>query len=557
MSTRPAVRQLGRLSEIAQVAAKHGFGYLFDARRLDGLPFRRRELVELAPEEGSSRGQRLRSMLDELGPTFVKFGQLLSTRPDVVPPDIVFELRHLQDAVTPFPYEQVEQVIQEDLGLTVEQLFTEFEREPIAAASIGQVHRATLPNGRDVVVKVQRPDAPRQIEADLELMYQAARFAGDRIKALAFIDTVSVVDEFARTIRQELDYRAEARNAEQFHRNFAGHPRVRVPRVFWSYSRARVLTLERLHGTQLKDLDLDSYTLEERNRLATIIADAWMAMIFRHGFFHADPHPSNVLVLERAGQIGLIDFGMAGKLTDDDLSKATRLFIDIVNENVDRLPRDLAALGVKYDRSREDEFAAEIRDLYYRYYGASLREIDPLQVIREVFAVIFRLRLELPSRFVMLDRAIATLGSVGLELYPDFNVFEVAKPYARELLLERFTPRRLAMRGRQIGTDYARMAMELPYQLSDTLEQVRDGQVEVGFRHEGLDELFDRLDKVFNRLTVAIVAVGGIIGSSLIGLFAEEGPMIFGVHFLSVIGFTLSALLSIWIVLGVVRSGRL
>jgi ubiquinone biosynthesis protein len=557
MSTRPAVRQLGRLSEIAQVAAKHGFGYLFDARRLDGLPFRRREMVEIAPEEGSSRGQRLRAMLDELGPTFVKFGQLLSTRPDVVPPDIVFELRHLQDSVTPFPYEQVAQVIQEDLGLSVEQLFLEFEREPIAAASIGQVHRATLPNGRDVVVKVQRPDAPRQIEADLELMYQAARFARDRIKALAFIDTVSVVDEFARTIRQELDYRAEARNAEQFHRNFAGHPRVRVPRVFWSYSRARVLTLERLHGTQLKDIDLESYTLEERNRLATIIADAWMAMIFRHGFFHADPHPSNVLVLERAGQIGVIDFGMAGKLTDDDLSKATRLFIDIVNENVDRLPRDLAALGVKYDRNREDEFATEIRDLYYRYYGASLREIDPLQVIREVFAVIFRLRLELPARFVMLDRAIATLGSVGLELYPDFNVFEVAKPYARELLLERFTPRRLAKRGRQIGTDYARMAMELPYQLSDTLEQVRDGQVEVGFRHEGLDELFDRLDKVFNRLTVAIVAVGGIIGSSLIGLFAEDGPMIFGVHFLSVLGFTLSALLSIWIVLGVVRSGRL
>jgi ubiquinone biosynthesis protein len=557
MSTRPAVRQLGRLSEIAQVAAKHGFGYLFDARRLDGLPFRRREMVEIAPEEGSSRGQRLRAMLDELGPTFVKFGQLLSTRPDVVPPDIVFELRHLQDSVTPFPYEQVAQVIQEDLGLSVEQLFLEFEREPIAAASIGQVHRATLPNGRDVVVKVQRPDAPRQIEADLELMYQAARFARDRIKALAFIDTVSVVDEFARTIRQELDYRAEARNAEQFHRNFAGHPRVRVPRVFWSYSRARVLTLERLHGTQLKDIDLESYTLEERNRLATIIADAWMAMIFRHGFFHADPHPSNVLVLERAGQIGVIDFGMAGKLTDDDLSKATRLFIDIVNENVDRLPRDLAALGVKYDRNREDEFATEIRDLYYRYYGASLREIDPLQVIREVFAVIFRLRLELPARFVMLDRAIATLGSVGLELYPDFNVFEVAKPYARELLLERFTPRRLAKRGRQMGTDYARMAMELPYQLSDTLEQVRDGQVEVGFRHEGLDELFDRLDKVFNRLTVAIVAVGGIIGSSLIGLFAEDGPMIFGVHFLSVLGFTLSALLSIWIVLGVVRSGRL
>ncbi|MBA2614468.1 MAG: AarF/ABC1/UbiB kinase family protein [Actinobacteria bacterium] len=556
MSTRPAVRQLGRLSEIAQVAAKHGFGYVFDTHRLDGLPFRRRE-VELVTEEGSSRGVRLRAMLDELGPTFVKFGQLLSTRPDVVPPDIVFELRHLQDAVRPFPYEQVEQVIGEDLGLTVEQLFLDFDRQPVAAASIGQVHRATLPNGRRVVVKVQRPDAPRQIEADLELMYQAARFARDRIKALAFIDPVALVDEFAWTIRQELDYRMEARNADQFHRNFAGHPRVKVPRVYWSYSRARVLTLERLEGVQLKDVDLGSYTIEERRRLATIIADAWMAMIFRHGFFHADPHPSNVMVLERAGQIGIVDFGMAGKLTDEDLSKATRLFIDVVNENVERLPRDLAALGVKYDKAREEEFTAEIRDLFYRYYGASLKEIDPIQVIREVFAVIFRMRLELPTRFVMLDRAIATLGSVGLELYPDFNVFEVAKPYARELLLERFTPRRLALRARQQGTDYARMLLDAPYQISDILEEVRDGQVEIGFRHEGLEVLFDRLDKVFNRLTVAIVAVGGVVGSSLIGLFAEEGPMIFGLHFLSVIGFSLSALLSIWLVWAVVRSGRL
>jgi ubiquinone biosynthesis protein len=556
MSTRPAVRQLGRLSEIAQVAAKHGFGYLFDQRRGDGFGRREQEL-EVPREAGSSRGQRVRAMLDELGPTFVKFGQLLSTRPDVVPPDIVFELRSLQDDVSPFPLEHAEQVIEEELGLSTRQLFLEFDPRPVAAASIGQVYRAVLPNGRRVVVKVQRPDAPRQIEADLELMYQAARLARDRIKALAFIDTVSLVDEFARTIRQELDYRMEARNAEQFHRNFAGHPHVRIPRVFWQYSRARVLTLERLEGAQLKDVDLSTYTMEERKRLATIIADAWMAMIFRHGFFHADPHPANVMVLERAAQIGVIDFGMAGKLTDDDMTKATRLFIDIVNENVDRVPRDLAALGVKYDRSREAEFEAEVRDLYYRYYGASLAEIDPIQVIREVFGAIFRMHLELPTRFVMLDRAIATLGSVGYELYPDFNVFEVAKPYARELVLERFTPRRLARRARQQSTDYVRMALDAPYQISDILEEVRDGQVEIGFRHEGLDELFHRIDVVFNRLAVAIVATGGVIGSALIGLFAESGPKVFGLHFLSVIGFSGATFLGVWLVWGVIRSGRL
>jgi ubiquinone biosynthesis protein len=419
------------------------------------------------------------------------------------------------------------------------------------------VHRAVLPNGRRVAVKVQRPNAPRQIEADLELMYQVARFLRERVKALEFMDTVSLVDEFARTIRQELDYRMEARNAEQFHRNFAGHPHVRVPRVFWSYSRSRVLTLELLEGVHLRDVDLTRYTLEERRRLSYLIAEAWMHMIFRHGFFHGDPHPSNIMVLEASDQIGLIDFGMAGKLTDQDMSKLTGLFIDAVNERIEALPRRLAALGVRYPREREEEFVAELRDVYYRYYGARLSEIDPIQLIREAFALIYRMHLQLPTRFVLLDRAIATLGSVGMELYPDFNVFDVAKPYARELMIERFTPERVARRTFSEATSYLRILRETPYQLHDMLEQVRDGQIEVGFRHEGLDDLFHRLDRVFNRLVVAVVAGTGVIGSSLIGIFAEEGPQIWGLHFLSVIGFSLSALLGIWLVWGVIRSGRL
>src|SRR5436309_1985160 len=240
MAQPAATKNLGRQSEIAQVAVRHGFGYWFDKHRLTEL-FPRRSRVDLDGQP-SQRGQHLREMLDELGPTFVKFGQLLSTRPDVLPPDIIAELRGLQDDVRPFPIADVEKVIEEDLGLTIAQLFAEFDETPIAAASIGQVHRATLPNGRQVAVKVQRPGAPRQIEADVALLYQAARIAKERVRALDFIDAQQLVDEFARSIRQELDYRLEARNADTFHRNFAGHPHVRVPKVFWSYTRTRVLT---------------------------------------------------------------------------------------------------------------------------------------------------------------------------------------------------------------------------------------------------------------------------------------------------------------------------
>ncbi len=545
MATRPKQRSLGRLSEIVQVAVRHGFGYAVDGRRA----------IDPAVH-GTARGRHLREMLDELGPTFVKFGQLLSTRPDIVPPDIISELRSLQDDVRPFAYADVERTIVEELGQPVERLFTEFDSQPLAAASIGQVHRATLPNGRRVVVKVQRPNAPRQIEADLVLMYQAARLAKERIRALDFIDVNEIVDEFARSIRHELDYRLEARNADAFHKDFAAHPHVAVPRVYWTYTRSRVLTLEYLEGVQLADLELDAWSLEQRRHLAYLITETWMTMIFRNGFFHADPHPANILVLSPE-RIGLVDFGLTGKLTDDDMSKLTRLFIDAASENIDLLPRRLFDLGVRYPKEREEEFVAALRDLYYRYYGASLQEIDPIQVIREAFGLIYSMNLRLPTRFVMLDKAIATLGSVGVELYPDFNVFEVAKPYARDLMLERFTPRRMAMRARREGWRLTQMAVELPYQIHDTLEQVRDGQIEVGFVHKGLDELMAKLDTLFNRLVIALVVTGGLIGSSLIGIFAKTGPHVLGLHVVSVLGFFLSSVLGVWLLWGVIRSGRL
>ena len=556
----PATRSLGRLSEIAQVMVRHGFGYFLEAHKLtDLLPGRSAEarLAAVYEEGSSARGQHLRELLDELGPTFVKFGQLLSTRPDVVPPDIISELRALQDDVRPFPFEQAERVIEEDLGNSIERLFLEFDPTPVAAASIGQVHRATLPNGNLVAVKVQRPGAPRQIEADLTLLYQAAKLVKERVHALDFIDAHALVDEFARQIRQELDYRLEGRNAQAFHSNFAGDAHVHVPKVYWTYTRARVLTLEWLEGTQLADVDRLPLSLEERRGLAYRVAETWMAMIFRHGFFHGDPHPANIMVMEEAGAIGLVDFGAVGKLSDDDMSKLTRLFIDAASENVDILPRRLSDLGVRYPKEREEEFRAELREIFYRYYGASLSEIDPIQVIREAFQLIYSMNLHLPTRFLLLDRAIATLGAVGIELYPEFNVFEVARPYARSLLIDRFTPQRIAKRAQRDALDYLHMMRDTPYQVHDLLEQVRDGQVEVGFVHKGIDEFLEQTQRVANRLVIALIVVGGLIGSSLIGVFATTGPQVLGVNVIAFAGFLLSTVLGIWLLWSVVRSGRI
>jgi ubiquinone biosynthesis protein len=318
-----------------------------------------------------------------------------------------------------------------------------------------------------------------------------------------------------------------------------------------------VVTLELLEGVQLGDLDVARYSLSERRQIAYRIAETWMAMIFRHGFFHADPHPANILVLEQGSQIGLIDFGTAGQLAPDDSSKLTGLFIEVVNQNVEAIPRRLASLGVRYPKEREEEFVAELRAIFDRYYGASLSEIDPIQVIREAFALIYRMQLTLPTRFILLDRAIATLGAVGIELYPDFNVFEVAKPYARELMIERFTPQRVAARMQNEARNYATMMLELPYQIHDVLEEVRDGQIEVGFRHQGLEDLIKRMDIVFNRLGIAMVAVGGAVTAGILAATIEGGIHVLGVPLLAAIGLILSTLLSIWLVWGVLRSGRL
>jgi ubiquinone biosynthesis protein len=279
-------------------------------------------------------------------------------------------------------------------------------------------------------------------------------------------------------------------------------------------------------------------------------------MIFRHGFFHGDPHPANILVLSPE-RIGLVDFGLSGKLTDRDLSKLTSLFIDAANENIELLPRRLADLGVRYPKGREEEFISELHTIYSRYYGSSLSEIDPIQVIRETFGLIYSMNLRLPSRFVMLDKTIATIGSVGADLYPGFNVFEVAKPYARGLMMDRFTPRRIAARAKREGIQLTSMAAALPYQVYDTLEQVREGEIEIGFVHKGLDDLMHKLDVVSNRLVVALIVTGGLIGSSLIGIFAKTGPHLLGLNLVAAVGFFASGVLGIWLLVGVIRSGRL
>jgi ubiquinone biosynthesis protein len=540
-------QNLARLGEIAQVAARHGFGYAFgrgdgSAEELNGA------------NAGRNRGRRMREMLDELGPTFVKFGQLLSTRPDVVPPDILAELRGLQDDAHPEPFEHVRSVVEAELGLTIEQVFVEFSETPIAAASIGQVHVARLPGGQEVVVKVQRPDAERQLNADIQLLYQVARVAAERVRRLQFIDLVGTVDEFARQVRRELDYGIEARNAEVFRRDFAGDDRVAVPRIYWRYTTSRVLTMERVEGTVLRKLDLASWSPDDRKRLGNRITETWMQMVFAHGFFHADPHPANILV-RGPDQISLVDFGMTEQLTQRDREAAVRLLLDILNQDAERLPRRLRALGVRYPRNMEEELADRLSVILERYSASAIGEIDAREVLREIFQTVYRLDITLPARWVMLDKTIATLAGVVLEIYPDLNVFEVARPYAVRTAVQRFRPDKVADRVRVDMGRYAEALLDYPFQVSELLDEFKDGEIEITVRPEGFNEAVEKAQASANRVVLALVASALLLSSAMIAVFARSTEFA-GLSLIAIPGTLIAIAIVAWLCVGIFRSGR-
>jgi len=546
MVRRERRQDLARLGEIAQVAARHGFGYAFGRK---GPP------DEDERVRGRTRGQRVRAMLDELGPTFVKFGQLMSTRPDIVPPDVLVELRGLQDSAQPESFEAIQGVVEEELGMRLERVFAEFDEVPVAAASIGQVHRGRLPGGEDVVVKVQRPDAERQLNADVQLLYQVARVAGDRVKRLQFIDLVGAVDEFRRTVRRELDYEIEARNAEVFRRNFANDPRVTIPRVYWRYTTHRVITMERVEGTALLHFDLEQLDAAQRRQLARRIAETWMEMLFVHGFFHADPHPANIFV-QGPDALGLVDFGMTEQLSPRDREAAVRLLQDVVNQDVERLPRRLRSLGVRFPRAMEEEVADQLGIILQRYSASSLGELDARAVLHDIFQTIYRLDITLPSRWVMLDKTLATLAGVGAEIDPDFNVFEVAEPYARRIAVERFAPDTVARRlGGDLGR-YAEAAFEYPFQLSELLDAFRDGEIEISVRQSDLKDSMDKAQGAANRLTLALIAAALLVGSAILASVISSGPELLGVALISLPGFVVGMVIAVWLAVGIFRSGR-
>jgi ubiquinone biosynthesis protein len=549
----PATRtgNLRRFSQIGRVLVRHGFGFVFDVRR------ERREKKGLQEFLAPNFGVRLRQTLDDLGPTFVKFGQLLSTRSDILPDSVLAELQKLQDTVRPMPAGAAQAIIERELGAPVEEVFTRFDPEPLGSASIGQVHRAVLREGEVVAVKVQRPEAPGRVESDLELMREFADFLDRRFGRRIFVDVRGLVAEFETVIRRELDYTAEAENARRFAVNFAGTPVV-IPRVHLEYSTRRVLTLQNIEGTRFHDIQPLLLSPSERRRVASMGADAIFKMAFEDGFFHGDPHPGN-LILTPKGDLALLDFGMVGYMSRGDIEALSRLFIAVIQRDAAAALRGLESLGVRYATEVRGDLERDLREFFNKYSGLSVGEVTLGQALSELISLARRYRLRVPPVFPLLTKALVTAEGLARAIDPTINVYEVARPYARRLLAERLKPEAVLEGTRELAFEYAGYVEDYPEQIRILLAELADGEIEVQLEHGGLDELLGKVDVLANRLVFALVTGALLLGSCMLGALNKGGPGVpyLGVQVVSFIGFTLALIMGSILLAIIFRSRRL
>ncbi len=550
-------KNINRLRQIVNILIKYGFDYFVKQLGLTNLISKGGKILKLKPSKIAQLPLpvRVRLALEELGPTFVKLGQILSTRPDLIPPDYIEELQKLQDKVPPFAYEQVEQIIKRELGAKVLEIFESLEQKPFAAASLGQVHQAILKDGEKVVVKVQRPDIEKIIETDLDILFHLARLTEKHIPDSRLYDPVGIVEEFAKAIRLELDYGTEGRNAERFKKNFEGDETIYTPKIYWESSSKRILTMELIKGIKinnLKKLDKAGYN---RKKIAENGAKAFMKQILIDGFFHADPHPGNMLVM-KDGIIGFMDFGMMGRLDEEMKEKGVDLFIAIMERNPNKIINEMLDLGIAPSEIDLPSLKIDIREMLDQYYDKSLKEIKLGELISQLVEISIKYHIKMPAEFALLGKSLITIEGIGSELDPDFNLAEIAKPYAKDLILERKSPQRLFTKLLNDLSELYNLIILIPRQLNKTLKKMEKGTFKLEFQHRGLENLISALDKSTNRLSYSLILAAIIIGSSLI-MQTDKGPHFMGFPVIGVLGFLISGVLGLGLVIMILRSGKM
>lgn len=513
-------RHIDRYREIAETLSRHGLGYLLGAVGLERvLPFHHGLLGHEARPEPYTQPEHVRLAFEQLGATSIKLGQILSTRPDLLGPDYQRELAKLQDAAPPVPGDVITATIEAELGRPVDEVFASFDSEPLAAASIGQVHAATLDDGTQVVVKVRRPGVVAEVHQDLEILRNLAARASRRWSAAADYDVVGLADEFADTIHNELDYLQEARNAERFARNFADDDDVHIPRVFWETTTSRVLTLERIQGINVSDLAALDEAGIDRGLLAERATRVVAQMVFEDGFFHADPHPGNFFI-ERGGRIGIIDFGMVGEIDDELRERLGGLLLALVRQDPDRITTAVLRLSATQRTHSRTVLREDLRRVVRRYAGRAVGDLPVLELMNDVMSIMRRHHLQLPRELALLVKALAMNEGLAANLDPDLRFGAVLAPYARRLMAGEFSPAALARRLQHAGLEAAHLGIELPEQLRRLVDAIDREGPELRLRSEDVELILGRIEQMQQRVVAGLI--GAAVARAVVGLLMAD-----------------------------------
>ncbi len=554
--TLSVVRDLPRLHEIASVLIHYGWG---DVVRILGVSHILERAGRLLHWQTTSEVTaldlpvRIRMALTELGPTFVKLGQVLATRVDVFPPDWIAEFEQLHSRVPPVPFEAVRPLLEKALGHPLDEVFDHFETSAFAAASIAQVHRAVLKDGSRVVVKVRRPDIVPKIEADLRILGHLARLVESEMPESRRYQPSQIVQQLQRSLRRELDMVKEARNIERFAQNFANEATVHIPRVYWEYCSEVVNVQEELRGVPGTDLNAARAAGLDLGVLAARGGDAVLKMILLDGYFHADPHPGNVIYLP-GNVIGMIDFGMVGRLTD----RRREQIIDFLNAMV--LKDEEGMLNVLLTWSGEAEvdeerLAYDISEMVFSYDNLPLKDVQIGPLLADVTALMRDNNLTLPSDLTLLFKALITLEGLGRQLTPDFHMVDHLEPFIRQVYASRYTPAAMAKRARHGLKEMLEVVLGLPRDLAHLFRLARRGSLRIDLDLKRLDHFGHQLNRASNRLTMGVLTASLVVGSSII-MTVEGGPTLFGLPLFGLLGFLIAFFNSLWILFSIWRSDR-
>jgi len=515
MRLRP--RHLRRYREIAEILADRGFGALLTqlgiSERLN-LPRRwiRRQPV---PEDELTLPIRARTTLEDLGPTFVKLGQILSTRSDLVPPEYLVELRRLQDDVSPLSWDVIKPVIEKELGGSVNQLFREINPIPIASASLAQVHAARMFDGTQVIVKVLRPGIEETVNLDLDILYDLAQLAEERTPLGNRYDLMDLAEEFSYALKEELDFRREGRNADRFREQFEKNKYMYVPRVYWDHTTQRVIVQERIYGIKIDDIEALEAAGLDRKELAQRAADVVLQEVLDDGFFHADPHPGNMLIMDN-GAIGMLDFGTMGRIEQKERGALARLFIVAVQMDVDGIVDQLIRMGVADYSVDRKGLGRDLRRSIMRYYGLPLNQIPAMEVWEGLEPIIYKYNLRIPSDYWLLIKTVVIMEGVGLGLDPEFDMVAAAQPYLGRLFRQLWLPSTWGSTLLRMGTDWTDFINGFPRQSTHILKQLERGDLEIRIRIPELAQTNRDLNWIINRLIYGILVAAMIVALALL-----------------------------------------